>query len=87
MPDSIIETFVQFGAAGLIGLLWIVERRHATTRERQIDEAHRALISRQSSLDVLLDVVRDNTRAISGLQESQRLLVDLLRRDRIESDT
>lgn len=69
----------QFGPAGLIGLLWIVERRHASSRERQLNEAHRKLAAQNGSLEALLAVVKDNTRAIVTLEQTQRQLIDLAR--------
>ena len=78
MPDTILTTLTQFGAAGLIGLLWLLERRAAAHRERQLDEAHRAVMARRQELDAMLGVVRDNTQALSSLQQSQQRLIDVL---------
>ena len=73
-----IEVMSQFGAAGLIGVLWIVERRMAAKRDRQLDEAHRGILARDRAVGALLEVLRRNTRAIARLEQSQRRLVDLL---------
>jgi len=70
----------QFGAAGLMGLLWILERRHAAIRERQLGEAHRHLAAGQHELGVLLQTLRDNTRAIVALEHTQRHLLRLAER-------
>lgn len=81
MMDSEITMLVsQFGAAGLMGLLWIAERRQAAQRERQLSEAHRLLMSRESEAAALLGVVRDNTRAIVTLEQTQRRLMHALER-------
>jgi hypothetical protein len=80
MSDALLTTFTQFGAAGLIGLLWLLERRAAAQRERQLDEAHRTVMARQQELDALLSVIRENTQALSSLQQSQRRLVEVLER-------
>jgi hypothetical protein len=77
MDIDVLQLLTQFGAAGLIGLLWIVERRHASTRERQLTETHRRLLSREQTLDAMLNVVRDNTRAIVSLEHTQRQLIEL----------
>ncbi len=70
----------QFGAAGLIGVLWILERRLSMRREQQLDEAHQKMVAQQQQLDAVLAVVKDNTRAINTLEQSQRRLIDLLNR-------
>lgn len=70
----------QFGAAGLIGLLWVIERRHAAQRDRQLDQAHERILSRERELDALLAVITDSTRAIVALEQTQRRLVELLDR-------
>jgi hypothetical protein len=80
MPETLIATFTQFGAAGLIGALWLFERRHAAHRERQLDEAHRQLMASERQVDALLRVVQENTRAVNSLQHSQRRLIGLLGR-------
>lgn len=79
MPESIFLTLTQFGAAGLIGALWLFERRHAAQRERQLDEAHRRLMADERELAALLEVIKENTRAINALELSQRRMVRLIR--------
>ena len=78
MFEGLATTLAQFGAAGLIGLLWIMERRFAAARERQLDDAHRTLAAQDRELDALLTVVKENTRAIIRLEQSQLRLTRLL---------
>ena len=77
-----VTALTQFGAAGLIGLLWILERRHASTRDRQLDEAHARIVDQDRHIDALLTVIKENTRAIIRLEQSQRRLIGLLERMR-----
>lgn len=77
MEQEVLSIVSQFGAAGLIGLMWIVERRQASVRERQLSEAHARLAGQGHALDAMLGVVKDNTRAISTLEQTQRQLVEL----------
>ena len=80
MSPDIINALAQFGPAGLIGLLWLAERRHAASRDRQLSEAHRKLAASDHSLEAILNVVKDNTRAIVTLEQTQRQLIDLAQR-------
>ena len=77
--NGMLTTLTQFGAAGLIGLLWVMERRHATLRDRQLDEAHRRLIEQERDLEALLTVVKENTKAVNTLQQGQVQLIQLLK--------
>jgi len=79
MGDDLLVHLGQFGAAGLIGALWLLERRHGAARDRQLDEAHRRVMERERDAAALMSVVQENTRAIAALESSQRLLIDLLR--------
>jgi len=77
MEES-LPIITQFGAAGLIGVLWIIERRHAMLRDRQLDEAHKSITALRAEGDSMLTVIKENTRAITALEGSQRQLVRLL---------
>lgn len=77
---EVIGSLAQFGMAGLIAVMWLVERRAAQQREREVTEAHGRLMSQRTELDSLLQVVRDNTRAVSALEGGQRELTALLHR-------
>ena len=78
--DGSLTALTQFGAAGLIGVLWVLERRHAVKRDRQLDEAHRKIVTSERDLEALLNVVKENTKAINTLQQSQIHLISLLER-------
>jgi hypothetical protein len=81
MPDAqIAAALAQFGAAGLIGWMWLSERRAAAARERQLDEAHDRLMHERPQLAALLSVLRDNTRALTALELGQRQVAAALER-------
>src|SRR3954470_20229003 len=81
MPDlNIASALAQFGAAGLIGWMWLTERRAASTRERHVAELHERLMQERPHTGLLLEVVRDNTRALTALELGQRTLTGLLER-------
>ncbi len=71
MEESILQPLAQFGAAGLMGLLWIIERRHSSQRERELSEAHARLLDERTALREVLGVVRDNTAAMAAVREGQ----------------
>ena len=73
MPDAqIAAALAQFGAAGLIGWMWLTERRAAAARERQLADLHDRLMHERPQLAALLAVLRDNTRALTALELGQR---------------
>lgn len=80
--ESLMVLVTQFGAAGLIGLLWVLERRAAAGRDRQLSEAHAKLMAQQREVDSLLQVVKENTAAAKALEYTQRRLIEYLDRSR-----
>ena len=73
-----VETLVQFGVAGLMGMLWVWERTHSRRREAQLTEAHHRLMDREKQLDALVKLVRQNTEAMVGFERLQKRMCDLL---------
>ncbi len=65
-----IPDIASLGAAGIIGAMWLYERKASTKREAQIDEAHARIIADRVMLDALLGVVRDNSRVLAQLTET-----------------
>lgn len=80
MDAEIMSALTQFGAAGLICWMWLVERRASAERERQITEAHKAIIEQRDERDGLIEVVRENTKALAMLEGSQRELIGAIER-------
>jgi len=77
--EGLLSNVTQLGAAGLIGVLWVFERRAAQQRDRQLSEAHEKLMERDRELDALLKVVKENTAAVKSLEHTQRRLIELLK--------
>ncbi len=73
-----IEAMLQFGVAGLMGVLWVWERGHSRRRERQLSEAHERIVRRDERLGVLVGMVRRNTAAMIQFHHTQKQLADLL---------
>lgn len=80
METEIAAAVTQFGVAGLIGWMWITERRASAAREKQIGELHDRIMRERTELEVLVTALKENTRALSALETGQRGLVALLGR-------
>ena len=80
MDPQLATMAAQFGVAGLIGWMWLTERRAAADRDRQLAHAHAMLSNNQKSVDILLRALDDNTRAIATLEAAQRALIDAMSR-------
>jgi hypothetical protein len=81
MPDpDLTAALAQCGAAGLIGWMWLSERRAAAARERQLSQLHDRLMHERVSLSALVSVIRDNTRALTALESGQRATASAMER-------
>ena len=76
-PESLVQ-FTSLGSAGLIAAIWFIERRHSEVRDKQLTESHQRILEQRTQVDALMEVVRENTRAITALEASQRALADKL---------
>ena len=75
-----VDNLTSFGAAGLMGAMWLWERRTSQKRESQLDEAHGRIMSDQVKLEELIDVVKQNADAIARLCTTQDQLMRQLGR-------
>ncbi len=80
MDASVLTEAAQFGAAGLMGWMWLTERRHASLRESQLSAAHERMMEQRVQLDALLAALRESTRAVTAMEAGQRALVGLIER-------
>lgn len=74
MPD-----LASLGAAGLMGMMWLWERRQSYARDRQIREAHGRILRDEQRLAKLTQVVEQSTAALTRMNETQRMMADALR--------
>ncbi len=75
-----IDQITNFGVAGLMGAMWLWERRTSQKREQQIDEAHARIVADRVLLDELMDVVRQNAEAVTRLSATQDQLLRQMER-------
>lgn len=81
MTDTdLLASLTQFGVAGLIGWMWLSERRAAAARDRQLAEAHDRLVESRTAVNALLSALDQNTRALTAIELGQRRATDLLER-------
>lgn len=80
IESDIATALAQFGVAGLIGWMWLTERRSAAARDQQLAQAHDRLIDGRANINVLLSALDQNTRALTAIEIGQRRAVDLLER-------
>jgi len=78
MESEILTLAAQSGVAGLIALMWMLERRGSTAREKKLGQAHDRIMEQRVQLEQLLRVVSENTRAISSLEAAQRGIISML---------
>ncbi|MEM6333753.1 MAG: hypothetical protein AAF823_10490 [Planctomycetota bacterium] len=78
--QSTLESLSQFGVAGLMGVLWVVERFYSRRRESQLDHAHRDLVRRRDQVELLVRLVQRNTAVIERFHATQRRLHATLER-------
>jgi len=80
MEGEIAGALAQFGVAGMVCWMWLVERRSGAVRERQLTESHERIARNQREIDVLVGALADNTRALASLEAGQRGLALMLER-------
>ncbi len=82
LAEAPLGELTNLGAAGVMGAMWLWERRTSRQREQQIDEAHQRIISDRVAIDQVLMVVRQNAEAMTRLSATQDQLVEILTRAR-----
>ena len=78
---GVMSDLASFGAAGLMGAMWLWERRHRRLREEQLNSAHQRIMRDEQRLGRIIQVVEHNTDAMARFTETQhsvrQALVDL----------
>lgn len=71
LQSSSIDQLTNLGVAGIMGAMWLWERRTSRVREEQIDEAHARIMADRVMLDQLMELVQRNTEAMARLSQFQ----------------
>jgi hypothetical protein len=69
--QPVLDNLASYGAAGLMGAMWLWERRTSAAREKQIEEAHQRILADGVKIEALIDLVERNTDAISRLTQQR----------------
>jgi len=76
---SIASDLASFGAAGIMGAMWLWERRASVQRERELTESHARIMRDEERLNKLTEVVAQNTAAIMQFYDLQRDSCEVLK--------
>ena len=76
---NLLSEFVNFGAAGLMGAMWLWERKLSRQREQQLHEAHQRIGRDEQKLEQFTQVVERNSSAFSRFSESHRQTNETIR--------
>lgn len=75
---TVVPDLAGLGSAGLMGAMWLWERKASRAREQQLDEAHARIVSDRVQLEQIIALVKSNTEALTRLCDmSGRLLAAL----------
>ncbi|MEM6854889.1 MAG: hypothetical protein AAF593_10820 [Planctomycetota bacterium] len=86
MIVELAQALSQFGAAGLMGGLWVWERSMSRKRETQLTAAHERLKDDRVQLRELMRLVHRNTRAVERFEQTQSQFRELLERMHLEQN-
>jgi len=84
LADPTFPDLTSLGTAGLMGAMWLWERRNSQKREQQLDEAHARILGDRVLLDQLISMVKQNVEALTRLGAIQDELIRAL--DHPDSD-
>ncbi len=76
---SLISDLTSFGSAGMMGAMWLWERRLSRLREFQLSQSHERIMRDEQRLARLIRVIEQNTTAVTGFTETQRQTCQTLR--------
>ena len=71
IDPELLNELAGFGAAGVMGAMWLWERRTSRLREEQLTGAHERIDRDEQRLEQLMKVVAQNTAALSRFTETQ----------------
>lgn len=76
---ALVGDLTSFGAAGLMGMMWLWERRQSRCYEQRLTDCHARILRDEQRLEKLTQVVEQNTAALTRFNESQRVMIETLK--------
>ncbi len=73
-----LSQLTSLGAAGIMGAMWLWERRQSQQRDQQLDESHMRILGDRVQLEQLIEVVKSNAEAMTRLGTVQDQLLRTL---------
>ena len=74
IPSDLPAELPSLGVAGLMGLMWLWERRVSQKREQQIDEAHARILADRIALETARGLARVNAADPTWDEASRRAI-------------
>ena len=66
-----LSDLASLGAAGIMGAMWLWERRNSRQRDEQLTDSHNRIMRDEQRLGSLIQVVEHNTEALTRFSETQ----------------
>lgn len=63
----LVDGFASLGAAGIMGAMWLVERRASQKRDEQLTQTHERILADRESIEALVSLIQQNTEALTKL--------------------
>lgn len=79
MYSDFFTELASLGAAGIMGAMWLIERKLSQKRDAQLSKAHSELIAKTERIHCLTDVIKENTVAVTKLNNTQSFQTELLK--------
>ena len=76
---EVLTQFANLGAAGIIGFMWLAERKASNKKETQLSQSHQLVMQKQDHIACLTKVIKENSVAITKLNETQKYQTSLLK--------
>lgn len=76
---ALMSDLTSLGAAGVMGAMWLCERKMNRTRDEQLTQSHQRILRDEQRLEQLMEVVEQNSRIITHFTRMQHDLCDTIR--------
>lgn len=71
MSVPALTDLTSLGAAGIMGAMWLWERRNSRQRDEQLTDSHNRILRDEQRLASLIQVVETNTQAFTRFNQTQ----------------